>query len=115
MNTTPATHPHLSYVPTTHHPKGCNDHFLDSLGFKLTSGSLRMRINFDENMLTYIEDPRHKYLTKEAIPEALKVIVSKFLAKYGSTYWGATKRGHLQEPDTDKGFLCPRDARPDSR
>ena len=57
-----------------------------------------------------------KYLRKSDNISAFKIMISEFLAEYGSTYWGKYKRSHLKEPDISKGFLYPRDAeRKDSR
>ena len=110
MTTAPATYPYLSYAPTSSHPNSCNDYFFDILGFKPATAFKQMRKTFNDDALAHVKSPSHKFLTSEANPKALKIIVLEFVAKYGRTYWGVGKRSHLQEPDALRGFLCPRDA-----
>lgn len=93
-----------------------NDYYFELLGFKLGTATTQICTSFNEDMSAHVKPPSHKFLTSEANQEALKIIVLEFLAEYGPTYWGVGNRGHLQEPDAHKGFLCPRDAeRPRSR
>lgn len=75
-----------------------------------------MRDKFIANMNDHVQDLSHKFLTKAANPEAFKILVARFLAKYGPIYWGNSERDHLEEQDIHRGFLCPRDTlRADSR
>ena len=110
MTSTHFTHPYLSYEPRSSIGHASYSHFLDLLGFKPAYASEQMRKDFIADMKTHLSSPSHKFLTRDANSEALKTIVSEFLAEYGPTYWGDSKRDHLQESDANKGFLCPRDA-----
>lgn len=69
-----------------------------------------MRTAFSCDMKAHLDSPSHKFLTRAANPEAFKIVISEFLAEYGPIYWGDSMRDHLQESDSLKGFLCPRDA-----
>ena len=69
-----------------------------------------MRTDFVVDMRNDLSFPSLEVLNRRADPKAFKILVSGFLAQYGPKYWGDSKRDHLQEPDTLKGFLCPRDA-----
>lgn len=69
-----------------------------------------MRTAFIADVKHHVNSPSHRFLTRDAYPEAFKTVMSEFLAEYGPTYWGDSKRDHLQESDALKGFLCPRDA-----
>ena len=111
MTTTP-TGLYLSYVPKTSIKSASHNHFLDQLGFKPASTSEQMRRAFVADMTNYVQGQplSHKFLIRAANPEAFKVVVAGFLAEYGPVYWGSSSRDHLEEPDTLKGFLCPRDA-----
>ena len=107
---TKRSHSYLSYRPTTSIKTHSNDHFFDLLGFKPARATRRMRTAFMDAMTSHVQPVSHRFLNRAANPEAFKVVVSEFLAEYGPTYWGDSNRSHLEEPDTLKGFLCPRDA-----
>lgn len=68
-----------------------------------------MRAAFIVDMGSHLSSPSHRFINRRADPEAFKIVVSDFLTQYGPAYWGASKRDHLEEPNTLKGFLCPRD------
>lgn len=71
---------------------------------------------FIADMDDHVQPLSHKFLNRAANREAFKIMVAEFLAEHGPTYWGTSKRDHLEEPNILKGFLCPRDAlRADSR
>ena len=90
--------------------------FFKMLGFKQGDASETMRIAFYADMEAHVQFPSHRFLNKEMNPEAFGTMMSEFLTEYGPKYWGDRKRDHLEEPDTLKGFMCPRDAqREDSR
>lgn len=109
MNTT-QSHLYLRYKPTSPIRSHNNVHFFDLLGFKPASASERMRTAFTVDMANHVQHSSYQVLNRAANPEAFAILVSEFLAEYGPTYWGDSEREHLQEPDTLKGFLCPRDA-----
>lgn len=109
---------YLSYAPIPRSSNINQKYFLDMLGFETSNTSNKMKNMLITNMNDHVQvrPVNHKFLTKTANPEALKILVAEFLAEYGPIYWGDSKREHLKERDIHKGFLCPRDAlRKDSR
>ncbi|KAF6225328.1 hypothetical protein HO173_012813 [Letharia columbiana] len=101
---------YLSYKPKPCVPHHCPRHFFDKIGFKPEHSSEQMRTAFIIDMETQLNSHSHNFLRKVTDPKAFTIAVSEFLVECGPTYWGDSKRDHLQEPDTLKGFLCPRDA-----
>lgn len=89
---------------------------LDQLGFKPEQRASKARTAFLSELRAYVDTSCHKFLRKRDNEPAFKTVVAEFLKKYGLTYWGHTRRGHLDESDASRGFLYPRDAeRPSSR
>lgn len=111
MTTTHPSHSYLSYEPKPSIKGHCPNHFFDKIGFKSADASAQMRIAFIADMTTHFKSRSHKNLTRTKDPKAFKIVVSEFLAEFGSSYWGDSERDHLQESDPLKAFLCPRDAR----
>ena len=101
---------YLSYAPTASSISTSSKNFFEKLGFISEDQTENIRDTFIANMDSHVEHPSHRFLMKALNPRANKVIVLEFLAEYGSIYWGNSKRDHLEEPNTLKGFLCPRDA-----
>ena len=101
---------YLSYVPSASSTSSSFKHFFEKLGFRTDDQTQKIRDTFIANMDNHVQHRNHRFLLKAKNPRAYKVIVSEFLAEYGSVYWGSSERDHLEEPNPLKGFLCPRDA-----
>ena len=101
---------YLSYAPIPSSTCPSRNHFFVKLGFKSEDDSDYMRHTFIKNMHNHVQHKSHRFLCRQANPEALDIVILEFLAEYGPVYWGRSERDHLEEPDISKGFLCPRDA-----
>lgn len=78
--------------------------------------ALNIRVQFVQEVKEHTQEPECLFLRKEDNAAAFDELMSGFLRKRGSYYWGVENRDHLAEQDTSKGFLYPRDAeRPNSR
>ena len=86
---------------------GSYDKFLDELGF---GDDVDKRAEFVDKLYDHVDGSVFRYLRQHENPENFEKMVRDFLEKYGEIYWGATGRGHLFEHDTEKAFLCSRDA-----
>ena len=82
------------------------DNFLDELGF----ANADKRAEFVVKVHDHVDGSVFRYLREHEKPKEFEKMVRGFLEKYGEVYWGATGRRHLLQQDTEKGFLCPRDA-----
>jgi len=76
-----------------------------------------MRSNFVSDLKAYVEPANgFKYVRQQDHPQEFRKMVLGFVQAHGKKYWGASRRGHLSEPATGRGFLVPRDEkRSDSR
>lgn len=111
----------LTYAPQARNRKTNNHNYLDQLGFEKGSEAAEdeaflTRAAFVKDLRNHVKSSDFEYLLKVDNEQAFEMMIKGFLLKYGTTYWGASKRSHLVEKDPAKGFLCPRDAeRKDSR
>ena len=104
----------MSYAPTPRTSSKSHQsqsEYFEKLGFKLDDESKDKRHAFLVNMKDHVRHRSHRFLQRRANPEAFQNVVSEFLTEYGPVYWGDSKRDHLQEPNSLKGFLYPRDAK----
>lgn len=118
VSTESASRPaYFDYSPMAppHEGKGvCYRTCLDRLGMK--QDAMNARIQFVQDVKEHTQEPECLFLRKEDNAPAFVELISGFLRKRGSYYWGTGNRDHLMEQDISKGFLYPRDAeRPNSR
>jgi len=107
---------YLTYAPARHPDRArwqpAYQANLDELGFKLKGErAIKMRSNFVGDLKAYVEPANaFKYVRQQDHPQEFRKMVLGFVQAHGKKYWGASRRGHLSEPDIRKGFLVPRDA-----
>lgn len=85
MTTTHPTHSYLSYEPKTFIKGHCPNHFFGKLGFKSADASEQMRVTFIADMTTHLKSRSHKNLRRTKDPKAFNIVVSEFLAEFGSS------------------------------
>ena len=105
----------LKYAPRGRDSRPNYTNFLDNLGFERTDPAIQAQAYQYRN--EFIADVKHhvslsnlRCLCRDDDVLAFEKMISDFLSKYGSKYWGPSKRDHLAEKDSSKGFLYPRDA-----
>ena len=103
----------LTYAPQSGDYRKGYAKYLDMLGFR----DIRMcREEFLKDVNKHINPQRATLVSQLSSGETLTTLVPEFLLECGDFWWGEEVRGHLEEKDSLKGFLCPRDAeRPGSR
>ena len=98
------------YVPRYQGPARSFTTCFQKLGFKIDPGSELKRENFIAAMKKQVDSSDLKYLRPTDNEVAFSVMVDEFLVQHGRYYWGVHNRDHLEEEDSSKGYLYPRDA-----
>jgi len=101
---------YLTYTPISTGPANTYEGCFRKLGFKIELSTVKIRDNFKRDLKYHVDDSDLKYLREGDNVQAFKTMTAEFLNQHGLEYWGPSQRGHLQEQDPQKGFLCPRDA-----